>query len=319
MVDEIQNTIKLNREFIEELDYLEKTREDYLKDAARKQGILRGLKEADLANLWTDEGRKVIQKEYAFLHQLVKVEERIRQELNSLYKVELDFYTKLSSGALQVPSDQKNKILRFMSMQDPHYFLENLGILQLIHVFYNTHREEEDWDMQLGNLLTGDNKSIQEMIDGKFKFIGTDWEELIKYNDYEKRLLKNLREKVDFQIITLENLIKRENVGQSRNNFGNYENTLLQKAAQAGAAFLHTSLPSEYSSKRNSGFQDRISSKRNDYYLGMTMRVKGYFKFQVEEELKNKGVNEAVCSEPMLKDVYGKVLYRNSAGCLERQ
>lgn len=311
MENEIIELIKSKRDSIGELEVLEKDREEHLIDAARKQIILRGLETADRANLWTDEGRKTIRKENYYLSKLLNIERYIRIELNKLNQIEYGFYSKLDSGEMIVSQDQKDILLRIMlnhAEVGGVHDLENMGVFQLIAIFYNTHKGEINWDEELGKLLTED--MIQELIFGKFKFIARDWEELIKYNDYEKKLLLNLKNKISLQISILEK-IETTPVQESRQSAGNYENSLLQEVVQTGAALLHTGLPAHYSPKNSGGYQDVISPKRMDYHIGLTANVLGKFRFYPPMDvLKQNGMNEAVCVEPLVEEVYGDVPVR---------
>ena len=164
MKDEIKELIKLKQDSMAELESLEKDREELLGNAGRKQIILRNLEVADRVNLWTDEGRKTIRKEHAYLQKLLRIEEYIRRELNKLNQLEYNFYTKLTTEEIPLKSrsDLKNELLRIISTQDPRNDVNFMGILQLITRFYKTHTNETNYEAELGKLLT--EEMIQELI-----------------------------------------------------------------------------------------------------------------------------------------------------------
>ncbi len=329
MKSEIEELIKVKEDSIESLGDFEREREEILANVVKKQSILRSLEVADRANLWTDEGRKLIKKEHAFLSQLLRVEQNIRIWLNGLNQAEYSFHTKINTGEIILLPQLKYQLLELISKQDGHD-IRTIGILQIIAQFLNSHKNEINYEAELGKLLTED--MIQELINGKFKIIGRDWNELLIYNTDEKTMLQMLRSKISSQIRILSVIktspaqkptsagqptpVQQPTPKQTSQSSSSREQILLQEIIQNGATFLHTCVPNQYNPKKSGGgYCDIVSPKRMDYNPRepFGMRIKNGFKISTNDYrdpsdvLMKKGINEAVYLKLLVEDVEKEV------------
>jgi len=155
-----------------------------------KEKLIEQLEKVGGANLWTDEGRKLIKKEHPILNELIKIEDTIRYQLKALIVTEDDFLGNLEKWASLVPQ------------QYLEYLKKIVGNIKHIISTYDSFEKSDETSIKEVEQLMQEGK-ISELVHGKFKNVKGDWAKLHKYNEYENKIVKLLEERIKRQIVVL--------------------------------------------------------------------------------------------------------------------
>lgn len=184
---------KITKEKEERMNYIKNTHElksKLITLGKNKEKLIEQLEKVGGANLWTDEGRKLIKKEHPILNELIKIEDTIRYQLKALIVTEDDFLGNLEKWASLVPQ------------QYLEYLKKIVGNIKHIISTYDSFEKSDETSIKEVEQLMQEGK-ISELVHGKFKNVKGDWAKLHKYNEYENKIVKLLEERIKRQIVVL--------------------------------------------------------------------------------------------------------------------
>ncbi len=175
------------------------------------------LEEKDVANLFLDESRELIDKEEGIVKSIIEKEREFLQQLKKLYAIEDDFNKRLNKWiTLILQSNINNKEIAKQNIENLKILLtQNVkeiaedsqkGILWLIAYCYNLEKKEIILAKDLADLL--EENHIKDLVKGRFKEVITDDKKLKIYYQKEKELIVLLSLRLKKQIEILENLKK---------------------------------------------------------------------------------------------------------------
>ncbi|MBI2101223.1 hypothetical protein HYT53_01305 [Candidatus Woesearchaeota archaeon] len=193
MIDQINKTIK---EKEERMDYIRNTHElksKLITLGENKEKLLEQLEKASSANLWTNEGRKLIKKEHPILNELLATEETLRYQLKALMVTEDSFLSRLDGWKSAAPQQYTEYLKKLVE-----------NIRKTISVYGNLEKGDEDSTKELEQLMK--EGKIEELVHGKFKNVKGDWNKLQQYNEYEQKIIRSLEGKIKRQIVVLQAL-----------------------------------------------------------------------------------------------------------------
>jgi len=293
IINEIRKTAIDKEGTINSIKSLERERNNFIMRGENKEKLLESLEIADKANLWTEEGRRLIKTEHIILDKLLTIEEDIRRQLN----LEIEISYRLALREL---------ILQKASIRD----IGNMEIRQLISIFDFWLLRDERLDEELGKLLTEDE--IQELVRGKFQYVAIGWSRLGLYNGHEASVIRFLDAKIKKQIEKMSEIIKniQQQPSQKTEQADTNENYLLKQVMETGGTFIHTSIPSHYSPGGSSGLQDLVHKRmppryniaESAFHLQTHELIQRFG--QVYTILRGLGINEAITVMPHMEDIY---------------
>ena len=219
--ENLANTKQEKQNTITALVHAQRERNSLLSDALAKGGYmirLQQLSDEDLANLYLDESRALINREEGDIKRIMEHEAEFANQLKNLYSVEHNFYNnsdniKRQLGANLHPERQKIalplleliKVLIGQNIRE-RPTNERKGILWLIAVAYNIEKKEESLAKELSAFL--DERNIKELVKDKLKSVREEFNAFNNYNERENEVVVLLNRRVDTQIVLIDRLIR---------------------------------------------------------------------------------------------------------------
>lgn len=211
IIKKIEEIIKNKKESIDKINAIKRNKDSIIEASDKRIIILARLAQRDLANLFTDEGRAIIEQEEAAFKEFVQEELKLVSELKNLTKIEKDFFTELHDWLKSLLEIEKIKITEFVNgikellEGEPNASeIEKIGIYRLITLYYNFEKHEYILGVELAELF--EESKIEELVRGKFNSVKHDENKLAAYKQWEEETLGILTGKVMEQIEKLEKL-----------------------------------------------------------------------------------------------------------------
>ncbi|MBI2659964.1 hypothetical protein HYX07_02285 [Candidatus Woesearchaeota archaeon] len=201
---QLAKIIKGNRDVMATIDEIQRAKNNKVKSEENKEKILEDLQKASPANLGTDEGRKLIEKETAILPDIIAAEEGIRDRLKLLLEAENELL-KYARPLERFDPEQTLRLKGIIRPEPMPTVLESMGIIHLISVYNHEESGDEAKLRELEGLLK--EGKIGELMQGKFKIVEADWGKVVKFNEHENKVVELLKKKVKEQDGVLRELI----------------------------------------------------------------------------------------------------------------
>lgn len=206
VIDRITKTIQELEEVTARIIESQDEKDKFVLLGENKERIRKALEEASLANLWTEKGRKAINDEHPILGELLVLEERLRHHLRRLITAEDVFLTNLGRWEQFIPQNYDQVLRNLASKNAKPSEFKQMGVIQLISVCDAFEKQDEASIEELLRLMR--EEKIGELVKGKYKVVGADWERLKKYNTHENIILALAIKKSKAQIYLLKTLQK---------------------------------------------------------------------------------------------------------------
>lgn len=205
VIGRITKTIKELEEITAKIIEAQDEKDKFVLMGENKEKILEALEKASLANLWTEKGRKLINKDQPdILNNLLVLEERLRHQLRRLRTAEDVFLRNLDSWQRFIPQNYDKPLRDLASRSAKPSEFKQMGVIQLISVCDAFEKQDEASIEELMALMK--EERIGELVKGKYKVVGADWERLKKYNKHESVILALAIRKVQAQNYLLKRL-----------------------------------------------------------------------------------------------------------------
>lgn len=212
IIAEIGKTIKNKEDSIKKINESKENKDKNLTSADKKIVYLENLASLDLAYLFTEEGRKYIEKGESAFKEIITQELDLIEELKNLAKIESDFCDKLNNWGAVIQKERGagiQKIAGFLNeliRGGGSHGIRKTGISRLIALCYNFEKEEYILSKELKELLN--EREIEMLVKGKFESVKNDKAKLTAYSEKEKEFIGLLAKGITYQIKVLKLLKK---------------------------------------------------------------------------------------------------------------